>query len=73
LALNVDWGSELQIEVVNLLAQTTYRASFDLEIGSQTIYFGADIVYEAMPRSGIYILNLHVDGKFVGVRKIVKQ
>ena len=73
LALNVDWGSELQIEVVNILAQTSYRASFNLGIGSQTIHFGADMVYEAMPRSGIYILSLHVDGKFVGVRKIVKQ
>jgi len=30
-------------------------------------------VTRAMPQSGIYILNLHVDGKFAGTRKIVKH
>jgi len=73
MALHVEWGSELLIEVVNVLAQTTYRADFDLAYGSQTLYFGADVVSRAMPQSGIYILNVHVDGKFIGTRKIVKQ
>ena len=73
IALDLDWGSSLQIEVVNVLAQTTYRADFDLAYGSQTVYFGDDVVSQAMPQSGIYILNLHVDGIFVGTRKIVKQ
>jgi hypothetical protein len=73
MALNVDWGSELQVEVVNVLAQTTYRADFDLAYGPQTLYFGPDVVAQAMPQSGIYILNLHVDGIFVGARKILKQ
>ena len=73
IALNVDGGSSLQVEVVNVLAQTSYRANFDLDHGSQTLYFGTDVVSRAMPQSGIYILNLHVDGKFAGTRKIVKQ
>ena len=73
MALNVDWGSELRIEVINVLAQTTYQASYDLAMGSQIIRFGADMVDMAMPQSGIYILNLHVDGKFLGARKIVKK
>ncbi|RLD67267.1 MAG: hypothetical protein DRI98_12780, partial [Bacteroidetes bacterium] len=73
IALDLDWGSSLQIEVVNVLAQTTYRADFDLAYGSQTVYFGGDVVSQAMPQSGIYILNIRVDGIFVGTRKIVKQ
>lgn len=73
MALNVDRDSELRIEVLNVLAQTSYQANFDLVHGSQTLYFGEDMVNLAMPQSGIYILNLHVDGKFVGARKIVKQ
>jgi hypothetical protein len=73
MAMNVDWGSELRVEFVNVLAQITYRADFDLAYGSQTIYFGEDVVSQAMPQSGIYILNLHVDGIFIGARKIVKQ
>jgi len=73
IALDLDWGSSLQIEVLNLLGQTTYRADFDLAYGSQTVYFGGDVVSQAMPQSGIYILNLHVDGIHVGTRKIVKQ
>jgi hypothetical protein len=73
LALNANWGSQFQIEVINLLGQTTYRADFNLAYGSQTVYFGDDVVSQAMPQSGIYILNLHVDGIYVGTRKIVKQ
>ena len=73
IALNVDRGSQLQLELLNILGQTSYRADFDLDHGSQTLYFGTDVVSRAMPQSGIYILNLHVDGKFAGTRKIVKQ
>jgi len=73
IALNVDRGSQLQLELLNILGQTTYRADFDLDYGSQTLYFGTDVVTRAMPQSGIYILNLHVDGKFAGTRKVVKQ
>jgi len=73
IALNVDRASSLQIEIINVLAQTTYRADFDLDPGSQTLYFGTDVVSRAMPQSGIYILNLRVDGKFSGTRKVVKQ
>ena len=73
IALNVDRGSQLQLELLNILGQTSYRADFDLDYGSQTLYFGTDVVSRAMPQSGIYILNLHVDGKFAGTRKVVKQ
>jgi len=73
LTLNLDQGSQLQLEVLNLLGQTTYRADFDLVHGPQTLYFGEDVVYRSMPQSGIYMLNIHVDGKLVGTKKIVKQ
>ncbi|MCK5691452.1 MAG: CotH kinase family protein [Bacteroidales bacterium] len=73
LSLNLDQGSQLQLEVLNLLGQTTYRAEIDLVHGQQTLYFGEDVVYRAMPQSGIYMLNIHVDGIFVGAKKIVKQ
>ena len=71
--LNMDRGSELKVEVVNMLGQATYRADYNLSQGPQTLYFGQDEVNRAMPRSGIYMLNIHVDGIFVGARKIVKQ
>ena len=73
LHLNVDWASGLRIEVYNMLAQRMYQADFDLFNGSQTLYFGADMVQQAMPQPGIYYLNLTVDGKFVGAMKVVKQ
>jgi len=31
------------------------------------------VVSQAMPQAGIYILNLLVDGRFAGTRKILKQ
>jgi hypothetical protein len=73
LHLNVDRSSELRVEIYNLLAQKMYQADFELYSGPQTLYFGSDIVNHAMPQSGIYYLNLHIDGKFVGARKIIKQ
>ncbi len=73
LALNLDQGSQLQLEVLNLLGQTTYRAEIDLVHGPQTLYFGEDVVSRGMPLSGIYMLNIHVDGKLIGTKKIVKQ
>lgn len=73
LYLNVDRASELRIEILNILGQHTYQANHELYDGAQTIYFGAGVVNEAMSESGIYFINLHIDGKFVGARKIVKQ
>ena len=73
MALFVSQDSELQVEFVNTLAQSMYREAFELIPGSQTLYFGADVVKQAMPRSGIYFINLYLDGKFAGVKKIVKQ
>ena len=73
LYLNVDRASELRIEILNILGQHTYLAHYDLYDGAQTIYFGAEVVNEAMKESGIYFINLHVDGKIIGARKIVKQ
>jgi len=73
LALNLDQGSQLQLEVLNLLGQITYRAEIDLVHGQQTLYFGEDVVHRGMPQSGIYMLNIHVDGILVGTKKIVKQ
>ncbi|MEA3461742.1 MAG: T9SS type A sorting domain-containing protein, partial [Bacteroidota bacterium] len=73
MALYVDRDSELQIEFVNTLGQMMYRDVLGLNPGSQTLYFGGDVVNQAMPRSGIYFINLYLDGKFAGVKKIVKQ
>jgi len=73
LGLNAGQGSQLNLEVLNLLGQITYRGEFNLIPGPQTLYFGADVVNQAMPQSGIYVLNIHVDGKNVGTKKIVKQ
>lgn len=73
MSLNLDWDSELRIEVINVLAQITYQATFDLGMGSQVLRFGTNRVESAMPQSGIYILNLYVDGKLMGVRKIIKK
>lgn len=73
LHLNLDRASELRIEVYNMLAQRMYQADYDLYSGTQTLYFGADLVQEAMPQTGIYYLNLTIDGKFVGAMKVVKQ
>jgi len=73
MALRTDRGMHLQLEVLNLLGQHTYRADIDLVQGPQTLHFGSDMVNQAMPQSGIYLLNILVDGKLVGTRKIVKQ
>ncbi|MDF1576742.1 MAG: CotH kinase family protein [Bacteroidales bacterium] len=73
LLLNSDRDSELEIEFINMLAQTTYRTSYELGRGSQTVYFGPEVVQRAMPGPGIYMLNLKVDGRFAGTRKIVKK
>ncbi len=73
LYLNVDRASELGIEILNILGQHMYQANYDLYDGAQTLYFGTEVVNEAMKESGIYFINLSIDGKFVGARKIVKQ
>jgi hypothetical protein len=73
MALRTNRGIQLQIEVLNLLGQITYRADFDLAQGPLTLYFGSDMVNQAMPQSGIYLLNILMDGSLVGTRKIVKQ
>ena len=73
ISLNVDRGSQLEIEMLNLLSQTTYRADLNLVHGQQTLYFSEDMVSQAMPQSGIYMLNIRVDGNLIGTRKIVKQ
>ena len=73
MVLYADRESELEIEIINVLAQSTYRASFDLAYGSQELYFGEDVLSQAMPQPGLYLLNLRVDGRFVGTRKILKQ
>jgi hypothetical protein len=73
MALRTNRGIQLQLEVLNLLGQITYRADFDLAQGPLTLYFGSDMVNQAMPQSGIYLLNILMDGSLVGTRKIVKQ
>jgi len=73
LYVKVDQASDLRVEVNNLLGQLTYRADFNLYSGPQTLYFDAGMVNQAMPQPGIYYLNIHLDGKFVEARKIVKQ
>jgi hypothetical protein len=71
--LNIDRQSELQIEIFNVLAQTTYVADFNLSPGSHTLYFSMDMVNKAMPQPGIYYLNLKIDGRPAGARSLVKQ
>lgn len=71
--LNVDRAVELRVEVYNITAQLMYRADYDLYSGPQTLYFDPGMVNQAMPQSGIYYINVHLDGKFVDARKIVKQ
>jgi CotH kinase protein len=73
LYLEIDRAAELGVEIMNILGQGVYRADFSLYDGSQTLSFGEDVVGRAMPESGIYIINLRIDGKFIGAKKIVKQ
>ncbi len=73
LALRTDRGIQLQLEVLNLLGQITYRGDFDLARGPQTLHFGSDVITRAMPQSGFYLLNILVDGNLVGTKKIVKR
>lgn len=73
IALQTDRGLKLQLEVLNLLGQLTYRGDLHLAQGRQTLHFGSAMVSEAMPQSGIYIVNILVDGKLSVTKKIVKQ
>jgi len=71
--LYADRGSELEIEFINTLGQTTHREAYGLSPGSQTLYFGSEVVNKAMPQPGIYFISLHVDGNFAGTRKLVRK
>jgi len=73
LHLNVDRAVELRVEVYNITAQKMFQADYDLFSGPQTLYFDPGTVTQAMPQPGIYYINVNIDGKFVGARKIVKQ
>ena len=73
LHLNVKQGSELRVEVMNVLGQVSYRSAFQSGNGPQTLYFDASFVHQAMSEPGLYYLNLYLDGVFVEARKIVKQ
>jgi len=73
MSLNSDRSSEIRIEIVNIIGQTTYRETFDMMQGPNTLYFDAEIISRAMPESGIYLLNLHRRGEFLGSKKIIKQ
>jgi len=73
LVLYAKRDSELEIEFINVLGQTTYRDNVHMVYGSQQLFFGEEKVNQAMPHPGIYIINLHVDGRFAGTRKIMKQ
>ena len=73
MAIRVDHGTALHMEIVNILGQTTYRDDLDLAQGRQTVYFGPDVVSQAMPQSGMYILNLYMNGRLLGSKKMVRQ
>lgn len=66
-------ASSLRIDICNVLGQTTYGAVYDVVAGSQTLYFGSDMVNLSMPQSGIYFINLYVDGNYAGSRKLIKK
>jgi hypothetical protein len=73
LHINVDKGSSLRVEVNNMLGQLCYQREFNVYSGAQTLYFDAGMVNQAMSQPGIYYLNIHLDGKFVEAKKLVKQ
>jgi hypothetical protein len=73
LALRMDRQTDLRIEVVNIVGQTTYREIFELAAGPQTLRFDAEVVHRAMPESGMYLINLYMGKEFLGTRKLIKQ
>lgn len=73
MALRFDRDDDLRVEILNILGQTTYREVFSLSRGEQILHFDPEQVSRAMPESGIYFLNLHAGGEFLGTKKIIKQ
>ncbi len=73
ISLTLDRPASLQLEISNMLAQRMHRSDHELMSGLQVLTFGPDVVNSAMPRAGIYFLNLYVDGKLAARRKLVKQ
>lgn len=71
--LNPASAAKLRVEVYNITAQLMYLTEFDLYSGEQNLYFDPGKVSQAMPQSGIYYINLYMDGKYIGASKIMKQ
>lgn len=67
-----DRPCELQIEVYNTLAQKSFQTDLELTNGSQTFYFDAGMVEQAMPQPGMYYLNIKMNGIPAGTRRILK-
>lgn len=73
LHVEVEQGASLRVEVNNLLGQRSFEAEFSVYSGTQTLYFDAGMVEQAMSQPGMYSLNIYLDGKFVEAKKLVKQ
>jgi hypothetical protein len=70
--LQPERAAALHLEVHNVLAQQTFQMDFELTGGPQTLYFDAEMVDRAMPVSGIYYINMIIDGEFAGARRVLR-
>jgi hypothetical protein len=50
-----------------------YQTNLELTMGNQILHFGPEMVNQAMPVPGIYIINLFLEGKLSTALKLIKK
>ncbi|MEZ5070928.1 MAG: CotH kinase family protein [Bacteroidales bacterium] len=73
LQLQLQEAMTLQLEITNLMGQTSYSETLRLEAGSSLIRLEEGDVRLAMPEPGMYFVRLLRDGQILGTEKVIRE